>query len=367
MQLYDAVTLSDGRVTNDGYYVVNARIARTGIQVYSGDEVGKPELSSVRVLRPDEEVFHASALASFAHRPVTVDHPNQRVTAANWRQFAVGNTGDHISKDGGFVRVPLTLMDGAAIDIVKSGKRELSCGYTCDLKWEAGTTADGQEYDAIQTNIRGNHLAIVGEGRAGNECRIGDNKEHREMTLKSMTIDGISVEMTDTAAQVVGKLQASFAEAVANNLQLQKDHATAIGLKDKELGTKDAEILDLKAKVIDETKLDEIVAVRSVVIDAAKKLLPKADFKGKALNDIRREAVTSKVGAEKLAGKSDEYVEALFDVLAVDAKPSGSDPFKQVAAEGFKLAENTDSREAAYNDRNKFYVDAWKGEVSKGA
>src|SRR5690606_37114050 len=110
----------------------------------------------------------------FAHRPVTNDHPDEPVTADNWKQFAVGQTADEIARDGQFIRVPLMVADAAAIKAIEDGKRELSAGYTCDLAFEAGQTASGEAYDAIQKNIRANHVAIVQRGRAGSEVRIGD-------------------------------------------------------------------------------------------------------------------------------------------------------------------------------------------------
>jgi hypothetical protein len=177
MQLRDIVALDGVRRTGDGYLVASARIARTGIQIYSGDEVGKPALSRVRVYRPEAEVFHRDALHSMAHRPITLDHPREAVTADNWRGLAVGQTGDEVARDGDFVRVPLVLMDAEAIRAIEAGKRELSLGYTVDLKWEPGKTPAGEVYDAIQTAIRANHLAVVTAARGGPELRIGDDGE----------------------------------------------------------------------------------------------------------------------------------------------------------------------------------------------
>lgn len=177
MKFTDRVTIAGTRRRDDGYLVADARVARTGIQVYAGWEVGKPEKDTVRVYRPEGEVFARDAMASFAHRPVTNDHPDEQVTADNWKQYSVGNTSDEIARDGQFLRVPLMIADAAAIKAVEDGKRELSAGYTSELKWEDGTTPDGEPYDAIQTNIRANHVAIVHRGRAGNQVRIGDDAE----------------------------------------------------------------------------------------------------------------------------------------------------------------------------------------------
>ena len=60
MQLFERIQLGDRstrRRTSDGYLVAMGKAARTGIQIYSGSEVGRPDLAQVRVYRPADEVF----------------------------------------------------------------------------------------------------------------------------------------------------------------------------------------------------------------------------------------------------------------------------------------------------------------------
>lgn len=99
MQFTDAVAVAGTRRRDDGYLVADARIARTGIQLYAGSELGKPEMDVVRVYRPGAEVFSEDTLRSAAHRPVTNDHPPEMVTSANWKRFAVGQTADEKSEE----------------------------------------------------------------------------------------------------------------------------------------------------------------------------------------------------------------------------------------------------------------------------
>lgn len=169
MQFNDTVVLDGVRRTRDGYLVGDAKIARTGIQTYRAGEIGLTDRQAsdvIRVYRPESEVFAQDALASMAHRPMTVDHPAEMVTADNWKRHAVGLTGGDIARDGDFIRVPLTLMDASAIGDFEAGRRELSVGYTCDLVMEAGTTPSGEAYDAIQKSIRANHVALCRTARA---------------------------------------------------------------------------------------------------------------------------------------------------------------------------------------------------------
>jgi hypothetical protein len=138
MQLYDHVALdkADVRMTNDGYLVCMPRVARTGIQIYGGNEVGMPSMDTVRVYRPPEEVFNKDSMVTFAYRPITDDHPSKPVSASNWKDYAVGQSGGEVARDGEFMRVPMVVMDEKVIKKYKDGKVELSVGYATDLKWE---------------------------------------------------------------------------------------------------------------------------------------------------------------------------------------------------------------------------------------
>lgn len=115
MQFIDAAPIAGTRRTADGYLVAEVRTARTGIQDYAGWEVGKPDMPVVKVYRPADQVFAKDSLGSYAHKPVTNDHPDEAVTADNWKDLSVGQIGDEIARDGEFVRIPLIVMDAAAI------------------------------------------------------------------------------------------------------------------------------------------------------------------------------------------------------------------------------------------------------------
>ena len=168
------------RLTSDGYLVATPRIARTGIQIYKGYEVGRPEMEDVRVYRPEGEVFSHAAMATLAHRPITLDHPFVSVDATNWKEYSIGHSSGDVARDGDFLRVPLVLMDAHAIAAAQAGTSQLSVGYGAKLKWEPGETSDGQLYDAMQTEIRANHIALVSKARGGDKLKIGDDKPEME-------------------------------------------------------------------------------------------------------------------------------------------------------------------------------------------
>lgn len=338
---YDAVPLEGARITKDGYLVADVRVARTGIQEYLGREVGRPEMERVRLYRPAEEVFSVDALASFAHRPVTNNHPNKAVTAETWRAVSRGHTGGEVVADGAFIRVPLMLADKASIDAVQAGKRELSAGYTCDIDWTAGTTAEGESYDGVQRTIRGNHVAIVTKGRAGSECRIGD-EQNEEPPMKTIVVDGISVEVSDASAVSLEAVSTRLADArkLADNRDgelaaLRISHA--------------ADVAALTARIPDAVTMDAAITARMAVIDAARKVLgSNFDAAGKTDADVRKAVVTARLGDAKVTGKSDDYIASAFDVLTHDAKPV--DALAQAIANQAPVLKDAAPVTSAYDD-----------------
>lgn len=318
MLLRDRLTITDKRRTADGYLVTSARFARAGIYEYAGAEVGKPDMAKVRVFRPDDEVFSKDAMSSFAHRPVTNDHPDDSVSPENWKREAVGFTDGKVARHGDFVVVPMMVTDAEAIADVEAGKAELSAGYSCDLEFVDGDDGNGQNYDAIMRNIRGNHIAIVDRGRAGSECRIGDDTGDSDMKVM---FDGIEIEATPQSAQAITKLQDKLASAEQAATDLQAVHDKALADKDTELATKDAKITELEGKVLDADTLDQRVADRAKLVGDAKRLVPDFDASAKTDSEIKRGVVQAKCGDVAVKDKSDAYIDARFDAL-LEADPA---------------------------------------------
>jgi hypothetical protein len=347
-------------LTRDGFLVAEARVARTGIQLYSAGELGMDgdPTAIKRVYRPPEEVFATDAMASYAHRPVTVDHPSRMVDATNWKQYAKGQTGDEVLRDGEFVRVPLMLMDKAAIEDWADGKRELSMGYTMDLDTTPGTTPEGEAYDAVQKNLRMNHLALVSRARGGSKLRLGDDTTEdssmSDQKLTTITVDGLSVETTDAGAQAISKLTQDLADARKANEDQQTAHNEDLAAKDRELAAKDAELDDLKGKILSDADLDQKVKERADLIAVAKTVADK-DYTGKSEDDIRKTAVAARLGQDAVAGKSADYVQARFDILAEDAS---QDPVRKHLRSGDAKPQG-DAADAAHADMVSGLQTAW--------
>lgn len=366
----DNVVLTGVKETSEGYLIADALTVRTGIQRYAGYEVGRPDLSFVDVYRAEDEVFSVATLQSFSHVPVTNDHPTVAVTSDNWKDLAVGEASTDVLRDGERMRIPLVLKDKSAIADVRNGKRELSAGYSCDLVFGDGLTADGQSYGARQTNIRANHVAIVQRGRAGSAFRIGDSGAENwgaapltedkgiPMNLKTILHDGISIQVTDQGEQAINKLQRALDESTATNAQ----HAAAVAAKDTEIGTLKVELQNAKDSVPSGAALDKLVADRATLLVDAAKIAKDVKFDGMTDADIRKAAVSAKYGADMVKDASDAHVAGMFAAAVKDSGAGKSNA--DAVAVALKTRDGTtqltavDNGQSAYEKRMS---DAWKG------
>lgn len=175
----DSGKLGDWQLTPEGYLVAVAKIARIGIQEYTN-----PDGTIRREFRPPEEVANRDSLKTLCDLPISIEHPPVMLDSSNARQFAVGWNGS-VSYDNGFVSTKVKLIDKESVKDALDGERiELSVGYLTKLDWTPGTW-EGQNYDAVQRQIKGNHIALTVKARGGSDLRLypGSTQIHQDSEI----------------------------------------------------------------------------------------------------------------------------------------------------------------------------------------
>jgi len=302
--------------TDEGFLVDSPIVGRIGIQTYmNADGTTRKEY------RPAEEVFHPDALASMVGKPITDQHPNGKVTAANYKKLTIGTMLSG-KQDGDNVRSDIVIQDAEAIlKAEKGGVRELSLGYTVTLDETPGEY-NGEKYDAVQRNIRANHLALVPKGRAGN-ARLNldrfDAVVFNEETEPSMSDCSIKLD-SGLSYSAAPEIAVEFERMRKDSAALKTQAEAAKAEAEKLAGERDT----LKARVdgfaaeLATAKADALTAARAEI--KARAELEKAadafkvDHAGKNDREVK-EAVIKAVRADAdLTGKSEEYVQAAFDM-----------------------------------------------------
>lgn len=316
---FDIGEIKFTELTNEGFLKANAIVTRTGILLYQNADG-----SIRRELRHPDDVFEKASLDSLAMIPITNEHPSEGfVDADNAKSLQVGTTGQEITPDGKYVKSSLIINDSNAVQSVQQGKRELSLGYSLDLITESGVY-DGENYDARQTNIRYNHLALVSQARAGSNARIAldsavqtvettpQNQEKINMDKKLIIInlDGLEYQASPEIKKALDKLVTENADSV---IVIEK------GVKDlSELQAKfDTQSETLKkAENIDVAKLiAEGIASKVALVAIATPHL-NADTLGKVSELSEKEiklAVISANTETNMDGKDESYIQSRFD------------------------------------------------------
>ncbi|WP_454691138.1 DUF2213 domain-containing protein [Achromobacter aloeverae] len=307
--------------TDEGYIKDTPVLTRTGVFVYL-DAAGRER----REYRPPEEVFNADSMASLKGVPITDGHPG-KVTASNARKHSIGTALSEARKDGVTDLVgDIVIHDPGPVD--QAGKKELSLGYELQLDETPGVSPDGERYDAIQRNIRYNHLAVVKRGRAGNarlnldaaDAVTKTDEDDEPMNLVKIRLDsGLSYDAAPEVAQEIDRLRA---DAAAAKNKAAADLAEARAAADREKARADA-AEDAKKKaeeaVADATNKARADALARVQLESAAKAHGVEIKQDMADKDIRV-AVIKVIRGDSFdaTGKSDAYIEAAYDYAVAD-------------------------------------------------
>lgn len=206
MKYYVTSKLSENiHETPEGFLVcIGVPIARTGDMIYGEGEtpLETDSKGKVTIYRDEKEVFRPETMASFEGKPITIGHPTDLVTPENWSQLTKGvlqnvRRGEGEGKND--LLADLLITDSIAINLVRHGLREVSCGYEADYE----QVNDGK---GTQSSIVGNHLALVENGRAGSTYAINDSKGSK-MKLKDK-IKKIFATAQDEAMKVAEDAEA---------------------------------------------------------------------------------------------------------------------------------------------------------------
>lgn len=162
---------------NGFWSIKNNPISKVGVFPYLGRQID-PSLEPDKVymvLRPAEELFNEETLESFNENPVPLvdDHTmiGEEYTPAEKK--GIDGVVNNIHQEGDALVGDISIYSEAMKNKISKGKKDLSMGYFCTYDLEEGDY-NGQHYDAIQRNIRSNHVALVDRGRCGKDVRVFD-------------------------------------------------------------------------------------------------------------------------------------------------------------------------------------------------
>lgn len=178
--------------SRDGHlHISRAHISKADVNPYKGSEIprfkelGLDPDKLYMLLRDPEEM--AKGAATFNRLPVLKKHVP--VTSKKHpHELVVGATGSDSTFEDDFLDNSMTIWEEGSIgDVEADRKRQLSSAYHYDADMTPGNFR-GKRFDGVMRNIVGNHVALVSEGRAGDDVVVGDSKGNLKMATKKIVL-----------------------------------------------------------------------------------------------------------------------------------------------------------------------------------
>jgi len=370
------------KLTPEGYLKGRAIVTNIGVFPYR-----KMDGSITYELRPPEEIFKPDSINSLKMLPIINEHQAEKIDGDNIRQFQIGFSGEDVKNDSYHISTPIIITDGNAIGEAQGGKRALSCGYAARIENKSGNWM-GVHYDAIQRDVKYNHIAMTKKGRAGDAAvmkfdsvnigimeskKIYNDEGGNSMNFKIIKIDGVDYQAEPQVIQSLTLLKEEN-EKLKNDLfekeeSFKKDKTVLEAERDK--FKEDSEQIkneteDLKKSI--PQLIEDSIKQRIQVLDAAKKANIEIKEDSTEL-EIKKQIILSlyPTAKEKLDNADENYVNIRFDGaverLEEIQKEVSTEIFKKDSIEN-EGSNKLDSRDA-YKKQVAYESNLWKSNKIK--
>lgn len=251
-------------------------ISRVGVFPYSGQQivVNGMELEANKiynVLRPEDELSNPETIDSFKLVPWIAGHTmlGDNYTPAEKKGIG-GVVGERVYYKDGVLYGNLKMFSSGHASLIDQGLKDLSLGYRCTYEYAPGVF-DGQQYDFVQRNIRGNHVATVPEGRMGPTVAVRDSftfdaketaimadekdtgeNQVQKLDLKAMTLPEL-LSLMEQLGPIIKEMQDAAAAAGGTPAEPAAVDTTSTTDKDEEADA-EAERLGEEARIAQEKK-----------------------------------------------------------------------------------------------------------------
>lgn len=219
-----------------------------------------------QVYRPEEELSRQETIESFKLVPFIDNHTMLGALGIPAERKGIqGVIGEQVYYDAPYLRGNLRIHSSAAQQLINGGKVDLSPGYISRYEFTPGVF-NGQRYDAIQRDIRGNHLALVDDGRTGPDVSVQDSNVlgHFTITLDSAEVLAMPSTLEELKAFILALLQEAG---------LTKPAGTDEGIDPASNPTKTG---DVDPPPPDDSAAGDVVEAANDVVEAAAKLAEAA-------------------------------------------------------------------------------------------
>lgn len=321
------------RVDENGYlHVASSHITKATVNPYYGAEIPGWEAAGL----DPQKVYYGfrdpqelqKSLSTWAGLPLHIEH---HVDSADDPQklTRVGSVGTDVRWNAPYVDAPLTVWDRQAITGIEDGSfRELSCAYRYTPDFTPGEY-EGTPYDFVMRDIRGNHVALVEEGRAGPDVVVADRQTVNNPQPHGGIMQGIRklFRGAQDGDPAVERQEVDLAQAIIDLHKIDPRTGEVIDITEDE--DKEKEIRKLLDEMAAKLDPEQLKKLRDALSDLAYSKPTGDDVGGKAAEDSDTTA-------------ADDDLAKAMDACGLDAEDPAT---ARAFAEGVKYGEKMEKKE----------------------
>jgi uncharacterized protein len=258
--------------TNGWYEIKDNPLSVVGVYPYMGRSISPDCIQDnlYGVYRAESELADQDCIDSFKLIPWIDDHvmlgSEDAGLTPSEQKGVQGVIGQDVYFDGTTLRGNIKVFSEAMANLIENGKKELSCGYRCRYEYEPGVY-NGQEYQYVQREIRGNHLALVDNGRMGPDVAVLD---HLTFTIDSKEFQKMA---KDTESKKDDKVEE---DETVYDAEEEKNDEVEKAVKDEAAEKEEVEDEDEEKETCDEKKLESGMDVAEVAKLVQKNIAKKS-------------------------------------------------------------------------------------------
>ena len=322
---------------NGHLYVSDCVITSACVSEYLGEEIqgyedfGLDPNKPYGVLRPYEEI--EKALETYKglplldiHIPISAERPHEE----EW----LGTVGTDARLDGNNLLNTVVVWKQEAIDAInnadkgdkKNGKKCLSVGYGYDIIKEDGIF-EGKQYQFKMTNIKGNHVALVDDGRVP-DAQIADSAiNFNYLKRLNMKKNGLITTLFNWALDAKMK-DSSELEKEMKELKAKADDEFEGGAEEKKemLDNMNCKLEEMKEKEAKDSAYEEKKEAKDEAESKAEAEREEKERKEKKAEDRAIIAMDEKKIAEKASQMAMDMMRANTEVTFLCEKVIGKLP-----------------------------------------
>lgn len=330
--------------TPQGFMICkDVTLAKPMVKEYYAGELGIVDgfepTDIINIYTPPDVLFGQSVIDGFTASDVAMQHPKgNQLNSDNYKEHVIG-TAKNVRAENGYLVADLTIKDKWAIESIEhEDVKQISLGYAAELDMTAGETETGQAYHGQWVGMVADHVAVVREGRCGDDCKIGDKQTVNTEKGMKVKIGNLEFDVGDnsTLAQAITAQNAELDALKGSELkvgdqafslsELTATQATIDKLVGDNKALADANV-ELTAKQTTPEQIEQLVADRVATISNANKIDDKFVTDGKSVEQIKREIVASKADnvlvksiiGDSVADAEQVMIDATFKALLATA------------------------------------------------